>query len=81
VRSDFEIYFRGSSTTSDSESSTTGSDISQYWNKEARLLVDEMSIDELRQAIENLPDFSVWTLSQSNWLMTLLTMFEECLER
>ena len=52
VRSDFEIYFRGSSTTSDSESSTTGSDISQYWNKEARLLVDEMSIDELRQAIE-----------------------------
>ncbi|MEG4923815.1 caspase family protein, partial [Microcoleus sp. F10-D1] len=52
VRSDFEIYFRGSSTTSNSPDTTTDLNISQYWNKEARLVVDEMNIDELKQAIE-----------------------------
>lgn len=45
VRSDFEIYFRGSSKT------PTKSDISQYWNRDARLVVEEMNSDQLRQAI------------------------------
>lgn len=46
VRSDFEIYFRGSSKTSDSSNS-----ISQYWNADTRLVVEEMNSEQLRKAI------------------------------
>ena len=46
VRSDFEIYFRGSAKTNDSSNS-----ISQYWNAGTRLVVEEMNSDQLRKAI------------------------------
>lgn len=46
VRSDFEIYFRGSSKSNDSSNS-----INQYWNAETRLVVEEMNSDQLRKAI------------------------------
>lgn len=53
VRADFEVHFRGSSTSTNESKNETSSDLSQYWDaKNARLYVDKMSKHELKKVIE-----------------------------